>query len=144
MIEELYRETVLDHHRHPRHRETLPDPTIRHRGVNPYCGDEVTLDLRIEGDRLAEIAFGGRGCAISQASASMLAELVAGASLAEAATAITGFRAAIQSGRVDADALGDAAALVNVRRFPARTKCALLAWHTLREVLETYSRAPAI
>ena len=144
MIEDLYRETMLDHHRRPRHRGALEAPTISHRGVNPYCGDEVTLDLRIEDECLAEVAFAGRGCLISQASASMLAELVAGAPLAGAEAAIAGFRSAIQSGSADADALEDAAALVNVRRFPARTKCALLAWHTLQEALEMYRRAPAV
>ena len=143
MIDDLYRETVLEHHRRPRHRGALDEPTIRHRGVNPYCGDEVTVDLRIEGDRLADVALGGRGCAISQASASMLAELVAGAPLAEAEEAIASFRAAIQSGDADPDVLGDAATLVNVRRFPARAKCALLAWHTLQEAIETYRRGPA-
>jgi len=137
MLEEMYRETVIDHYRRPRNRRRLESPTLLHTGENMFCGDRVEIGLLVEDDRIADICFHGSGCAISQASASMLTEAVSGWTLAEADALIDRFVRAIETGQeIDGDELGDAAVLTGVRRFPARVKCALLAWMTLREAIE--------
>jgi nitrogen fixation NifU-like protein len=142
VIEELYRETVIDHYRRPRHRRRLEAPTVAHHGENTFCGDRVEIGLRIEDGRVAEVGVRGQGCAISQASASMLAELVEGATLAQAEEGIRRFREMLAGGAAgDPAELGDAAALAGVRWFPMRAKCALLAWLTLHEAIDLYRRA---
>ncbi len=136
-LDELYREVILDHYRSPRHRGSLPSPTISREGLNPLCGDEVTIDLGLKGDVIDEVAFRGSGCSISQSSASMLTEAVLGKTLAEAETLFRGFTAMMQgSDEIDPESLGDLEALSGVRKFPVRVKCATLAWHTLAEALE--------
>jgi nitrogen fixation NifU-like protein len=142
VIDDLYRETVMDHARRPRHRRRLAAPTVAHHGENPFCGDRVEVGLRIEGDRLVEVGVRGTGCAISQASGSMLAALVDGATLPEAEARIVRFRGMLARGEAGAEAeLGDATALAGVRRFPGRVKCALLPWLTLQEALDLYRSA---
>jgi nitrogen fixation NifU-like protein len=144
MIEELYRETVVDHYRRPRNRRRLESPTVAHAGENPFCGDRVEIGLKVDGDRIAEIGFHGAGCAISQASASMLTELVQGGTLAEAEALVDRFVRVIETGQEEGDdALGDAAVLTGVRRFPVRARCALLAWMTLREAIGLHRRVAA-
>jgi nitrogen fixation NifU-like protein len=136
VVTELYREVVLDHRRSPRHHGHLADPTVRQRGANLFCGDEVELDLRIEADTIADVGFEGQGCTVSQASASMMSELIAGRSRAEVERITAAFiRMLSGDGAVDEALLGDAAVLAGVRQFPARVKCALLPWTTLREAL---------
>lgn len=140
-LTELYREVLLEHARSTKHRRRLIDPTLEYRGSSPLCGDEVELALRIEGDRLVEIAITGRGCAISQASGSIMAELVEGCRLTRIITSETAVKRMLSGdGAVDEDLLGDAAALHNVRRFPRRVACATLPWTTLHEALELYQR----
>jgi nitrogen fixation NifU-like protein len=140
-LEELYREVILDHHRSPRNRRQLGDATVVRRGTNPLCGDEIEVGLRIDRDRIEELAFQGRGCSISQASASMMTEALAGRTLAEAAETIDAFRRLMSGdGAVDEARLGDLAALSGVRKFPVRVKCATLAWHTLTEALAELER----
>ena len=136
-LSELYREVIIDHYRSPRHRGSLSSPTISREGLNPLCGDEVTIDLNVQGERISDIRFRGSGCSISQSSASMMTEAIRGKRVEEVQTLIRDFTAAMQgSDEVDPEALGDLEALTGVRKFPVRVKCATLAWHILDEALD--------
>lgn len=136
-LEELYRDIILDHYRHPRHRGRLPAPTVTREGFNPLCGDEVTIDLMVKGGKVVDVAYNGSGCSISQASASMMAEAVLGKDLDEVFRIIESFTAMMRgSGDVDPETLGDLEAMAGVRKFPVRVKCATLVWHVLDEALE--------
>jgi len=136
-LNELYQEIILDHYRQPRGRGELEPPKITQEGFNPSCGDEVILDLRIRDGRIEDIRFRGRGCSISQASASMLTEAVQGKTLDEARALIQQVLALVKGeAEGDLDTLGDIAALAGVRHFPVRVKCATLAWHALDEALK--------
>lgn len=136
-LDELYRDIIIDHYRHPRHRGSLTAPSAKHEGLNPLCGDEVTVELLVKDGRIEDIAYNGSGCSISQSSASMLTEAVEGKRLEEARELSDLFTAMMRGeGDVDAEALGDLEALSGVRKFPVRVKCATLAWHTLNEALE--------
>ncbi|MBS1697279.1 MAG: SUF system NifU family Fe-S cluster assembly protein [Actinobacteria bacterium] len=148
-LEDLYQELILDHSKRPHGKGLLgedPDASGVDAHVaeshqrNPICGDEITLRARVsdDGDRIAEVSWDGSGCSISQASASMLTELVVGRTRAEAGELIDGFREALRSrGAVglDEDVYGDAAALTGVSRYVARVKCAMLAWVALEDAL---------
>lgn len=143
-IEELYREVILDHYRNPRNRGVIDHPDAHAEGNNPLCGDELTLDLRFDGDRVAEVAIRGQGCSISQSSASMMSQAIEGKTTGEILDLIASFKAmmdietALPAG-LDPDRpgaiLGDLEALQGVRKFPVRIKCAYLAWTTLAEAL---------
>ncbi|OYT68648.1 MAG: SUF system NifU family Fe-S cluster assembly protein [Armatimonadetes bacterium JP3_11] len=137
MLDELYQDIILDHYRHPRGRGELEPPKITQEGFNPSCGDEVILDLRVQDGRIQEVRFHGRGCSISQASASMMTEAVKGKTLEEARALIQQVLALVK-GETEGDivTLGDIVALAGVRNFPVRVKCATLAWHTLEEALK--------
>lgn len=131
-LDELYREVILDHHRRPRGRRPLPRPDVVAEGVNPSCGDEVRLELELEGDRIVDAAVLGRGCAVSTASGSILAEMVRGLTLEEARRLAGAFKRVMHGGEVPSEVdLGDLEALTGVRKFPVRIKCALLPWVTL-------------
>jgi nitrogen fixation NifU-like protein len=135
-LEDLYRDIILDHYRHPRHRGSLTNPMASHEGLNPLCGDEVTVDLAVKDGRIAEIAYRGSGCSISQSSASMMTEAALGKKLEEAKHLIDSFTAMMRGADdIDPETLGDLEALSGVRKFPVRVKCATLAWHTLDEAL---------
>ncbi len=135
--DELYREILLDHYRHPRHRGTLEAPTATAHGHNPLCGDEVDLSLRLHGGELEQVAFDGQGCSISMASASMMAEEIAGRPLDEVHDLIARFRALLVEGKDPSEVgdLGDLEALSGVRKYLARVKCAMLPWVALEEGL---------
>jgi len=138
-LERLYQEVILTHYRRPRHRGTVTAPTGRAHVANPTCGDEVIVEVRAEGDRLVEVRFGGYGCTISQASASMMADRVEGCTRAEAETL---HRRVVALVHGDPDAardptLGDLRALAGVAKFPPRVRCALLAWEALEHALRT-------
>jgi nitrogen fixation NifU-like protein len=134
-VDELYREVVLDHHRDPRGHAPLERVDAEAAGKNPSCGDEVTLRLSLEGGRVVGVQVESHGCAISTASGSMLAEQLEGLSL-EGARALTArFRAALLD-HGEAAELGDLEALLGVRSFPMRVKCALLPWITLVDALD--------
>jgi nitrogen fixation NifU-like protein len=136
-LDALYREAILEHAREPHHRGRLAQPTLVHRGANPVCGDRIELSLRLAGGRLAEVGFEGQGCAISQASASLLTDLVHGRTLEEVEAVRGAFMRMLSGdGAADEAVLGDAVALRDVRRFPRRVACAALAWTTLREALD--------
>jgi nitrogen fixation protein NifU and related proteins len=141
-LDDLYKETILDHYQRPRHKGQLADPDVATRGHNPLCGDEILLSLKLDGDAIADIAFGGRGCSISQASASMMTENVKGHSLGEA-EGLAGTFKSVMSGDGDPTSLGQAEelqALQGVRRYPVRVKCALLPWTALEEAVELYRK----
>ena len=134
-LDELYREVILDHNRHPRNFGRL-DPADAHAdGHNPLCGDRLSITLRREGDRLGDLRFEGNGCAISMASASMMTEAVKGKSRADIDLLFGRVHALLtEQGASSAD-VGKLAALSGVREFPARVKCASLCWHTLNAAL---------
>ncbi len=133
MMQELYKEIILDHFRRPRHRHEIPDAEIEEHLNNPLCGDEVTVYANLGNDGL-EVGFTGRGCAISQASASMLAERVAGKGRGEAEGEIEAF---LEMMRTEPnEELGDLAALKGVVQTPNRIRCATLAWDALKRGIE--------
>ena len=133
-LESLYHEIILDHYRHPHHKGLREpyDAEVRH--VNPVCGDEVTLRVTLKdagGPVIAEVSYDALGCSISQASASVLSDLVIGRPVSEGMRRYDEFLALMRSkgeGEPDEDVLGDAVAFAGVSKYPARIKCALLAW----------------
>ena len=133
---ELYGELVVEHKRAPRNFGTLAAATHRARGHNPQCGDELEVQLEVEGDRLRDIRYRGQGCAICIASASMMSEAVKGRTVAHAEQLQQRFRAVL-TGQLEPEAadLGKLVSLAGVRRYPARIKCALLGWHALMHAL---------
>lgn len=141
-LDALYRELILDHSKHPQHFGLAPEEgaNATSHQKNPVCGDEITLRARVttDGDSIRDVTWEGSGCSISQASASMLSDLVEGMPRAEAAQLIDGFREALRSRgqlELDEDVYGDAAALTGVSKFSARVKCAMLAWVALEDAL---------
>jgi nitrogen fixation protein NifU and related proteins len=145
--EDLSREIILDHYQNPRNHGRLEHPTVANRGHNPLCGDEIELSLDIDdGDgRIREIMFMGRGCSISQASASMMTEVIKGQTLEDAEAAVKRFAQGMANRQPAPVELGDELdALQGVKKYPARVKCALLPWTTLRETVDVYrQRDPA-
>ena len=136
-LRELYRELILDHARTPRHFGKLDDATHRASGVNPLCGDKLEVFLNISPDgRIDKVSFEGTGCAISVASASLLTESVAGLTTDEALKRFaTVVDALAGEDSCRGDDLGKLAALLGVREFPSRVKCATLSWHALRAAI---------
>jgi nitrogen fixation NifU-like protein len=138
-IEDLYQEIILDHNRRPANFRPMADADRRVEADNPLCGDRLTLFLKLDGERIADIAFQGSGCAISVASASMLTERLKGATIAEAEALFETMHAVLTgTPRPDTDGtdLGSLAALSGVRRYPMRIKCATLSWHALKAALD--------
>ncbi len=131
----LYQELILDHYRRPRHRGEMESPDVEVRMNNPTCGDEIVLQLRVRDGTVEEVRFAGQGCSISQASASMMAQQVAGKPLAEADALAARFKEMLHGGAEAAKdrALGDLRALAGVAKFPVRVRCAMLAWNALEE-----------
>lgn len=144
-IAALYQELILDHYRRPRNKGELDGATRSAIMKNPLCGDEVVLHVKVEGDKLSDVRFSGRGCSISQASASMMTQIVKGKSAGEIAELRDTFRGLVMGSAPADDSatmgkLGSLRALGGVSRFPARVKCALLAWNAL----ETAMSEPAV
>ena len=137
-LEQMYQEIILDHYRSP-HGAGLRDPfDAESMQINPTCGDEITLRLRVDGDTVAEISHETLGCSISQASASVLTDLVVGKSVDDSITVLRAFQEMAQGrGQVepDEDVLGDGVAFAGVARYPARVKCALLGWMAFKDAL---------
>ena len=134
--DELYREIILDHYRHPRHKGEVAEASARVEASNPLCGDEVTLSWRLVDGRLTEIGFGGRGCSICMASTSMLCEALTGTSGSTAIATAQSFKEMLLD-RGPCDQLGDLAALQGVANYPVRIKCAVLAWNALLQELDS-------
>ncbi len=135
LFDDLYRETLLEHYRAPRNRGHLESPTHHAEGLNPVCGDEIRLDLRMNGDLVAAIAFDGQGCSISQATASMMSVEVLDRPVAHARDIQQAFEAMLTANAEPSAILGDLEALQGVSKFPVRIKCALLPWKVLAESL---------
>jgi nitrogen fixation NifU-like protein len=133
----LYQEMILDHYRRPRNKGTLENPDASVEIKNPLCGDEIGLQVAFDGDSVSDLKFSGRGCSISQASASMMTQLVKGKSAEEIDSIKKQFRDLMMgvSSAADDPRLGSLRALSGVARFPARIKCALLAWNALESAL---------
>ena len=137
LLDDLYREIILDHYRTPRNHEDIEAPTCSAEGANPLCGDTVTVSVLLADGRVEDIAFGGQGCSISQASASMMTEYVKGRTVDEAEHGAKAFQQMMTTGEVqDVEGFDDIDALLGVAKFAARVKCASLAWKTLEQALE--------
>jgi nitrogen fixation protein NifU and related proteins len=137
----LYQEMILDHYRRPRNKGTLEKPDASVEMKNPLCGDEITLQVAFDGDSVCDLRFSGRGCSISQASASMMTQLVKGKSPEEIDAIRKEFRdLMLGNAAADESRLGSLRALSGVARFPARVKCALLAWNALESALAERAR----
>ena len=138
-LRDLYQEVILDHNRKPKNYHAIEDANRRAEGYNPLCGDQITVYAKIEGDVIRDVAFEGTGCAISKASASMMTTSVQGRTIAEAERLFELFHAMVTSegGRsTPSPELGKLAVFSGVCEFPARVKCASLAWHTLRAAVK--------
>jgi nitrogen fixation NifU-like protein len=142
-LRELYQDIILDHGRHPRNFHALEQPTHLARGHNPLCGDRVTVYLAIDGDRIADVSFEGRGCAISTAAASLMTEVLKGKSIEDAQKLFAQFHARVTGGDAgplpepleeDSDRLEP---LTGVKAYPARVKCATLPWHAFEAALKS-------
>jgi nitrogen fixation NifU-like protein len=131
--DELFREIILDHYRHPRHRGLVEPADVVTHGHNPLCGDEVDLTLRMQRGQVEAVGFEGQGCSISMAAASMMSEEIQGKTVTDTKDLITRFRAMLLGGQDPASVgeIGDLEALAGVRRYAARIKCAMLPWTAL-------------
>ena len=136
-LTDLYRDVILDHNRRPRNFGPLEDAQAVAEGVNPLCGDRLTLRLNLADDRIENIRFEGQGCAISTASASLMTEAVKGKTREEALALFDRVHRLLTDDAADAEDLGKLAALSGVREYPARVKCASLCWHTLASALKS-------
>ena len=135
MMRELYTQVIMDHYRRPRNRGKIEDADLEEHLLNPLCGDEVTVYAAFDGDRVADVRFEGRGCSISQASASMMTERLVGKSREEAEKEMRGFKA-MMIGEEEFPETDDLAALKGVIQYPSRIKCATLAWTAFQQGLE--------
>lgn len=140
MTNSFYREIINDHNLRPVHKHLLPDADLELRGVNPSCGDDITLRLKVENGVITDGAYTGDGCAISQASADIMLDLVIGRSEAEARR-LAGIFLRMIKGKItqaELEELEEAGALQDVSHMPARVKCAVLGWHTMDELLQEH------
>jgi nitrogen fixation NifU-like protein len=137
-LRSLYQEIILEHNKSPRNFKKLDGATKVLEGFNPLCGDHYTLYMKLEGDTIVDLAFQGSGCAISKASASVMTTLLKGKSVEEAKTIFSTFHDLVTGTLKDVsfDHLGKLAAFAGVSEFPARVKCASLAWHTMKNALD--------
>jgi nitrogen fixation NifU-like protein len=138
-LRELYQQVILDHNRNPRNFKEIANATRKVEGYNPLCGDHYTIFLQLDGDTIRDVGFTGNGCAISKASASVMSSTVKGKQRAEAESLFDTFHKLVTGGDAGLSEaeLGKLAAFSGVSEFPARVKCATLAWHTLRTALES-------
>ena len=138
-LQDLYQELILDHNRSPRNCRRIENADAEANGYNPLCGDRVTVYVTLENDVVSDVAFEGSGCAISTAAASLMTQSIKGKSISEAKALFEKFRGVVTGDpatSANGPALGKLEALVGVRRFPARVKCATLVWHTLKAALD--------
>jgi nitrogen fixation NifU-like protein len=136
-VEDLYKEVILDHYKSPRNKRDLPGAELSCSKNNPLCGDEITVHAHVEDGTLAQVTFEGQGCSISQASASMMTEAVAGRPVGDALKLASDFRALMGgTAQADEEEFGDLVALKGVVKYPVRIKCAVLAWDVLQDALD--------
>lgn len=143
IAESMYQELILEHYKHPQGRGLREpyDAEVHH--LNPTCGDEITLRVKVEGEKVLDVSYDGQGCSISQASASVLHELATGSSVAQSLSVVDEFTRLLQSrGKLEPDEeiLGDAVAFAGVAKYPARVKCALLAWMAYKDAVVRSSK----
>lgn len=134
-LDELYQSIILDHNRRPKNFREMPDATARAEGMNPLCGDQLIVWLKLDGDTIGDVSFRGQGCAISKASASMMTAAVKGKTRVEAERLFEDVHALVTGHPNGAD-VGSLKALAGVSRFPLRVKCASLAWHAMKSALD--------
>jgi len=150
-LRELYQDIILDHGRHPRNFRVMERPTHFAQGHNPLCGDRVTVYLTLDGDRITDVSFQGRGCAISTAAASLMTEVLKGKTIADARALFAQFHSRVTGGE-PAEELSEPLAeemdrlepLTGVKAFPARVKCATLSWHAFDAALEGSGSATTV
>ncbi len=145
-VDDLYQEIILDHYRSPRNQHELEEVDIETEGVNPFCGDEVYLRMKLNGGLVSAVSFKGSGCSISQASASMLTEAIKGKNLEEAESIYLLFREMMQgkeTSDAELEALGEVESLAGVKKFPIRIKCAMLSWAALEEGIKKHRKRAA-
>ena len=135
-LRELYQQVILDHNRQPRNFRVIDPVSNKADGHNPLCGDKVTVYIEVAGGVIKDVAFQGRGCAISTASASLMTDIVKGKTLAEAQSIFEDFHNVVTGSGESSPELGKLAVLAGVRDYPSRVKCATLAWHTMHAALE--------
>lgn len=135
-MDELYQSVIIEHDRSPRNFRTLAAPTHDAAAFNPLCGDEMSLQLKVDdAGVIEEVGFQGRGCAVSKAAASMMTSAVIGMNVAEARKLADAFQTMLTGGEVDVELLGKLRAFKGLGAYPMRVKCATMAWHALREAL---------
>jgi len=142
-LRDLYQEVIFDHNRNPRNFRVMENPDRQVDGFNPLCGDKLTLFLKLEGELISDASFQGSGCAISTASVSLMTEIIKGKTQSEAEALFHTFHE-MTTGKEEAiqlEAVGKLAVLAGVREYPARVKCATLAWHTLDAALKNQQQA---
>jgi nitrogen fixation NifU-like protein len=138
-LNSVYTEIIMEHSSSNRNKRRLDNPHVCEKGHNPSCGDEIELEIKFDGDIIEDIAFTGQGCAISQASTSMMIDLIKGKKKDQALSLVETFISMIKRQIKDnsqLEVLEDAMVLKNISNMPARVKCAVLAWHTLKEAVE--------
>lgn len=137
-LEQMYQEVILDHYKHPHHRGLREPFAAEVHHVNPTCGDEVTLRVFVQDNKIADVSYDGQGCSISQVATSVLTDQVIGLTVDEALKTVASFNEMISSrGTIDGDedVIGDGIAFAGVSRYPARVKCALLGWMAFKDAL---------
>lgn len=137
-LNSIYTELIMEHNRDHHNKREMPDADVNERGHNPSCGDDISLHLKLDGDIIDDASYTGSGCAISQASTSIMIDLIKGLKIEEAMKLVDTFTGMIKKEVTDEDELEkleDAIAFQNISNMPARVKCAVLAWHTLKSVV---------
>lgn len=137
-LDNLYQEVILDHYKRPKNKELKPNPTVQVHHVNTSCGDEITLNLKLSGDFVESVTWSGVGCSISQASTSVMTELLTGKTTSDAFELVDEFQRMLQSKGSDLgdeSRLEDGVAFAGVAKFPARVKCALLGWMAFKDAV---------
>lgn len=144
MVHDLYQEVILDHSKRPRNCHPMEDANHKAEGYNPLCGDKLKLFLKLEDDVVKDVSFVGSGCAISTASASLMTETLKGKRREEALKLLEQFHELLTTDTPVTQELGKLVVFCGVRDYPARVKCATLAWHTLKSALETEAGEPVV
>jgi nitrogen fixation NifU-like protein len=144
MVHDLYQEVILDHSKRPRNCHPMEDANHKAEGYNPLCGDKLKLYLKLEDDVVKDVSFVGSGCAISTASASLMTETLKGKRREEALKLLEQFHELLTTDTPVSKELGKLVVFCGVREYPARVKCATLAWHTLKSALETETGEPVV
>lgn len=134
-LQELYQQVIIDHNHNPRNFHEIEHASHSAKGHNPLCGDKIDIFLTIKDDIIAEVSFTGSGCAISKASSSLMTEALVGKTVVEAEELFNIVHDMVTNGNADVDAVGKLAVLSGVHKFPARVKCAILPWHTMKNAL---------